>query len=89
MERTQERRCVSVALLGIGHIFVIDLDEIEDSNLTRSVLFRHEDCGKSKAIAAAEELRCINPDVRVTPIHGNVITDGMPGIFDFFKANTR
>ena len=21
--------------------------------------------------------------------HGNVITDGMPGIFDFFKANTR
>jgi predicted peptidase len=21
--------------------------------------------------------------------HGNVITDGMPGIFEFFKANTR
>src|SRR5687768_6355711 len=71
----------NLALLGIGHIVVIDLDEIEDSNLTRSVLFRHEDCGKSKAIAAAEELRSINPDVRVTPIHGNVITDIGLGLF--------
>lgn len=71
----------NLALLGIGHVFVIDLDEIEDSNLTRSVLFRHEDCGKSKAIAAAEEMRNINPDVRVTPIHGNVITDLGLGLF--------
>jgi molybdopterin-synthase adenylyltransferase len=71
----------NLALLGIGHVIVIDLDEIEDSNLTRSVLFRHEDCGKSKAIAAAEEMRNINPDVRVTPIHGNVITDLGLGLF--------
>jgi adenylyltransferase/sulfurtransferase len=71
----------NLALLGIGHVLVIDLDEIEDSNLTRSVLFRHEDCGKSKAIAAAEEMRDINPDVRVTPIHGNVITDLGLGVF--------
>jgi molybdopterin/thiamine biosynthesis adenylyltransferase len=71
----------NLALLGIGHIWVIDLDEIEDSNLTRSVLFRHEDCGKSKAIAAAEEVRDINPDVKITPIHGNVITDIGLGLF--------
>jgi adenylyltransferase/sulfurtransferase len=71
----------NLALLGVGHVFVIDLDEIEDSNLTRSVLFRHEDCGKSKSIAAAEEMRIINPDVKVTPIHGNVITDLGLGLF--------
>ena len=71
----------NLALLGIGQVFVIDLDEIEDSNLTRSVLFRHEDCGKSKAIAAAEEMRDINPDTQVTPIHGNVITDLGLGLF--------
>jgi molybdopterin-synthase adenylyltransferase len=71
----------NLALLGIGQVWVIDLDEIEDSNLTRSVLFRHEDCGKSKAIAAAEEMRDINPDVRVTPIHGNVMTDLGLGLF--------
>jgi adenylyltransferase/sulfurtransferase len=71
----------NLTLLGVGHVFVIDLDEIEDSNLTRSILFRHEDCGKSKAIAAAEEMRLINPDVKVTPIHGNVITDLGLGLF--------
>lgn len=71
----------NLALLGVGHIWVIDLDEIEDSNLTRSVLFRHEDCGKSKAIAAAEEVVNINPDVKITPIHGNVITDIGLGLF--------
>src|SRR5262245_56216150 len=71
----------NLALLCIGNGWVIDCDEIEDSNLTRSVLFRHEDCGKSKAIAAAEEMRIINPDVMVTPIHGNVITDLGLGLF--------
>src|SRR6187401_3001683 len=65
----------NLALLGVGQVYVIDLDEIEDSNLTRSVLFRARDRGKSKAFAAAEALRDINPDTNVTPIHGNVITD--------------
>jgi molybdopterin-synthase adenylyltransferase len=71
----------NLALLGVGEVYVIDLDEIEDSNLTRSVLFRARDRGKSKAIAAAEALRDINPDTHVTPIHGNVITDIGLGLF--------
>src|SRR6059058_1419185 len=53
----------NLALVGIGQVVVIDCDEIEDSNLTRSILFRREDRDKSKAIAAAEEMRRINPDV--------------------------
>jgi adenylyltransferase/sulfurtransferase len=71
----------NLALLGVGQVYVIDLDEIEDSNLTRSVLFRARDRGKSKAVAAAEALRDINPDTHVTPIHGNVITDIGLGLF--------
>jgi adenylyltransferase/sulfurtransferase len=71
----------NLALLGIGHVWVIDLDEIEDSNLTRSILFRQADCGRSKAIAAAEAVRNINPDVNITPIHGNVIMDVGLGLF--------
>src|SRR5207253_6035184 len=50
----------NLALLGVGHVWVIDCDEIEDSNLTRSILFRQADCGRSKAIAAAESVRNIN-----------------------------
>ncbi|MGI8978338.1 MAG: HesA/MoeB/ThiF family protein [Pirellulaceae bacterium] len=71
----------NLVLLGVGQVYVIDLDEIEDSNLTRSVLFRARDRGKSKAIAAAEALGDINPDTVVTPIHGNVITDIGLGLF--------
>jgi molybdopterin/thiamine biosynthesis adenylyltransferase len=71
----------NLALLGVGQVYVIDLDEIEDSNLTRSVLFRARDRGKSKAFAAADALRDINPDTNVTSIHGNVITDIGLGLF--------
>lgn len=71
----------NLALLGVGRVFVIDLDAIEESNLTRSVLFRSRDCGKSKAHAAAGALRDINPDTQVTAIQGNVITDIGLGLF--------
>src|SRR4029079_8337707 len=61
----------NLALLGVGKVLVIDLDEIEESNLTRSVLFRSSDRGKSKAHAAAKMCAEINPDTQVIPIHGN------------------
>ncbi|WP_425617198.1 ThiF family adenylyltransferase [Anatilimnocola sp. NA78] len=71
----------NLSLLGVGKVLVIDLDEIEDSNLTRSVLFRASDRGKSKAEAAAKMLHEINPDTHVVPIHGNVMTDIGLGVF--------
>jgi adenylyltransferase/sulfurtransferase len=58
----------NLALIGVGNIWVVDCDDIEDSNLTRSILFRRDDCGQSKAVAAGRALKDINPDVRVTPI---------------------
>ena len=71
----------NLALLGVGQVFVVDFDEIEESNLTRSVLFRHRDCGRSKAEAAAEALADMNPDTRVKPLAANIITDVGLGMF--------
>lgn len=71
----------NLALVGVGQIIVIDLDRIEDSNLSRSVLFRSSDRGKPKAVAAAEAVRDLNPDVQVQPIHGNVMSDLGLGVF--------
>lgn len=71
----------NLALLGVGKVLVIDLDEIEESNLTRSVLFRSSDRGKSKAVAAAKMCAEINPDTKMIPIHGNVMTDLGLGVF--------
>ncbi len=71
----------NLALLGVGRVYVVDFDEIEESNLTRSVLFRHRDCGRPKAEAAADALRDMNPDTRVTPMAANIITDVGLGLF--------
>ena len=46
----------NLALLGVGTVYVIDLDTVEPSNLARSVLFRAEDGGQAKAVVAAR--RC-------------------------------
>lgn len=71
----------NLALLGVGHIYALDFDHIESSNLTRSVLFRARDKGRPKAEAAAEALHDINPDTHVTPLLANVITDIGLGLF--------
>jgi len=51
----------NLSLLGIGHVLIVDMDNIEGSNLSRSILFRAEDCGKSKAAVAAESSIPIRP----------------------------
>ncbi len=71
----------NLALLGMGTVYVIDLDNVEPSNLSRSVLFRGEDGGKSKAHVAAFRAREINPDVCIIPMRGDVITNLGLGLF--------
>ncbi|HTF57850.1 MAG TPA: ThiF family adenylyltransferase [Planctomycetota bacterium] len=71
----------NLALLGAGRVFIIDFDRIEATNLTRSILFRAGDAGRSKAERAADAVRALNPDVRVRALDGNVITDLGLGVF--------
>ena len=65
----------NLALLGIGNIFIYDRDTIEMSNLTRSILFRAEDCDRLKAEAAADALKKINPDISVHWRNGDIRFD--------------
>jgi len=71
----------NLALLGVGTIVIVDMDDIEHSNLTRSILFREKDEGTNKAVAAAKAIMEINPDITATAINGNVIYDVGLGIF--------
>ncbi len=71
----------NLAMLGVGTVYIVDFDEIEESNLTRSILFRSRDCGRPKAEAAAEALRDINPEMTVRPMLANVITQVGLGMF--------
>ncbi|NBX76799.1 MAG: ThiF family adenylyltransferase [Proteobacteria bacterium] len=60
----------SLALLGLGKITVVDMDRIESSNLSRSVLFRASDVGSYKAEVIARNAQQLNPDVEVVPLIG-------------------
>jgi len=71
----------NLALLGVGHVYVIDYDTIEPTNLTRSVLYRAGDAGRPKSERAAQAVKAINPDVGVHAVNGNVITDMGLGVF--------
>jgi adenylyltransferase/sulfurtransferase len=65
----------NLALIGAGHILIIDFDRVEISNLSRSVLFREEDIGRPKASTAAHALRRMNPEIHVEAIDGDLETD--------------
>lgn len=65
----------NLCLLGFGRIRIVDLDHVENSNLSRSPLFRHRHEGMPKAHAAAEGAREIYPDVRVAPMRANILTE--------------
>ncbi|MCU6735385.1 HesA/MoeB/ThiF family protein [Diplocloster agilis] len=71
----------NLALLGIGRIMIIDMDKIENTNLTRSVLYRAKDVGRFKAVVAAERAVEINPDIKAKAFTGNIIDDIGLGVF--------
>src|SRR5271167_4519430 len=54
-----------LALLGVGRVLVADRDRVENSNLSRSILFRERDRGRPKAEVAAERTVEIYPEMRV------------------------
>ena len=71
----------NLTLLGIGTILVFDMDGIENTNLTRSVLYRAKDVGRYKAEVAAERAMEMNPDVRAKAFIANIIDDVGLGVF--------
>jgi molybdopterin/thiamine biosynthesis adenylyltransferase len=94
--RLREARCLVVgagalgneiiknlALLGAGHLTIIDLDVVERSNLARCVLFRERDEGRPKAGVAARAARELNPEVEAEAVVGNVMAHGLGWLGDF------
>ena len=56
---------IYLAALGIGKIGIVDKDNVEISNLTRQIVFSINDLKKSKASAAIDKLKKINPDLKL------------------------
>ena len=71
----------NLALLGVGNVLIADKDRIENSNLSRSVLYRAEDAGNPKAVVAAAAAKRIYPDIHVHAFDGDVINDLGAGVY--------
>lgn len=54
-----------LASAGIGHIGIVDGDEVEPSNLQRQVLFNGSDVQKKKAVVASQKIAVFNPLIEV------------------------
>ncbi len=71
----------NLALLGVGNVLIADMDRIENSNLSRSVLYRAADNGEYKATVAARAAKEIYPDMKTRAFNGNVVYDLGLGVF--------
>ena len=71
----------NLSLLGFGNLFIADLDNVENSNLSRSVLYREKDNGSPKASVAAHAAKDIFPEMNVQAFNGNVLYDLGIGVY--------
>ena len=73
----------NLTLFVLVFIYVVDFDRIEISNLTRSVMFREEDAYNHayKAEIVAKRAMEINPQIKVTPIVGNLFSEVGFGLY--------
>jgi len=68
-------------MAGIGNLVIIDDDIIEDSNLSRTILFDQHDTNQPKALIASKRAKQINPEINIYEINGNLFYDVGLGIY--------
>lgn len=57
-----------LAAAGIGHLTLVDFDNVDLSNLQRQIIHNFNSIGKPKVKSARKQLRKLNPDCRVNTI---------------------
>jgi len=67
-----------LARMGVGRLTVCDGDVFEESNLNRQALCRVNSLGRSKVLAAAEEVAAINPAVKVRAVNEWATAGNLP-----------
>jgi len=73
----------NAALLGFRKVVIVDLDRIEESNLSRTILYTNEDIGAFKAEAAAKAYRSLASSAVVQPLVANVVHGCGLGLFEW------
>jgi len=60
--------CLYLGSAGVGHITVVDHDQVDATNLQRQIAHTLDRVGQDKAQSVRTAIAQINPDVHVTPI---------------------
>jgi len=64
-----------LAAAGVGVLGITDNDQVVLSNLNRQILYTTDDVGRSKAIAAVQRVRALNPEVKAIPYEVRVLRE--------------
>tara|TARA_B100000029_G_scaffold83901_1_gene74680 strand:+ start:880 stop:1614 length:735 start_codon:yes stop_codon:yes gene_type:complete len=60
---------------GVKKLTLVDFDSVDESNLSRQVLFQKEDIGMNKAIVAKRKLKTFNEDILIDAIEKRLSED--------------
>ena len=74
----------ALARSGVGHITIVDFDDVEITNINRQLVALHSTIGKSKVEVLKERLLDINPDIEVNAIKKFYLPENEDE-FDFTK----
>lgn len=69
-----------LAAAGVGHLTLVDDDEVELSNLQRQIIHQQQDIGRRKVDSASDRLKSLNPDVSLTLVDKRLDKDALLAI---------
>ncbi|MGH1484975.1 MAG: molybdopterin-synthase adenylyltransferase MoeB [Cellvibrionaceae bacterium] len=64
-----------LAAAGVGHITIVDGDQVDLTNLQRQIIFSTDEVGQAKAGCAKKRLLALNPEINVTAVEANLTID--------------
>lgn len=72
----------TLARSGLGHITLIDFDQVAESNINRQIHALSTTVGQAKVLAMQERIALINPHCRVRCIEDFVTPENWPGLLN-------
>jgi molybdopterin/thiamine biosynthesis adenylyltransferase/rhodanese-related sulfurtransferase len=75
-----------LAAAGVGTIGIVDMDEVDASNLQRQILHNGDRVGERKVDSARKTLNALNPDVGVVTFDARLDADNVLDILDGFDV---
>lgn len=75
-----------LAAAGVGTIGIIDMDEVDRSNLQRQILHNEDRIGERKIDSAKKTIRALNPDVNVVGYDVRLGADNILDIIDGYDV---